>query len=251
MYGKLSMLGKCISRSHKELFLTMVLTTSITQASCDLSDFSTPMESSQSTQINSTMQASGDPSDPSQPMESSQSTQIKVQPTLEVKNGYFFFTDSKMRKVYDQGGWDLQLSGSYPIWRWLQVYGSVEYLQRHGKSLKGHQKTSIWEVPLSLGLKSVITIRSEVQYYITLGPRYVFVHQHNDSSYVDKNVSNSGIGGFVNTGFNFILRRHFLIDVFGEYSFAKIRFHPDKKQVQGRSVQVDGLTFGLGLGYAF
>ena len=49
---------------------------------------------------------------------------------LELKGGYFFFTDSKMRKVYDKGGVDLQLSGSYPIWKWIQIYGSVEYLAR-------------------------------------------------------------------------------------------------------------------------
>src|SRR3990172_7873126 len=95
-----------------------------------------------------------------------------VQPVLEFKGGYFFFSDAKMRKVFDHGGLDVQVSGSYPIWRWLQIYGSVEYLTRHGRSLGGHEKTRIWEVPLSLGMKPVITIRPKVQYYLTIGPRY-------------------------------------------------------------------------------
>ncbi len=175
----------------------------------------------------------------------------KIQPLLEVKGGYFFFSDAKMRKVYDQGGLDVQISGSYPVWKWLQVYGSVEYLQRHGRSLNGHQKTSIWEVPLSLGLKPVIEICEKINYYVTLGPRYFFVHQHNHSSYVDRSVSQNGLGGFVNTGFNFFPCPHFLVDVFGEYSYKRMHFHDSKHHVYGRTIQVGGFAFGVGLGYAF
>jgi len=123
--------------------------------------------------------------------------------TLDTKVGYFFFSDAKMCKIYDQGGLDMQVSGSYPLWRWLQIYGSVEYLERHGRSLNDHQKTKIWEVPLSLGLKAVIPICQQLQYYLTLGPRYFFVHAHNNSSFVDRNMSQNGLGGFANMGFTY------------------------------------------------
>src|SRR6201998_4169062 len=58
-------------------------------------------------------------------------------PLLEVKAGYFFFSNSKIRKIYDKGGLDIQLCASYPFWnltsRWaLNAYGAVEYLQRSG-----------------------------------------------------------------------------------------------------------------------
>jgi len=175
----------------------------------------------------------------------------RIKPILEVKGGYFFFTDSKMRKVYNKGGLDLQLSGSYPIWKWLQVYGSVEYLTRHGESIGSPQKTRIWEVPLSLGLKPIIKIHPKVQYYIALGPRYFFVHVHNNSPYVDRKIDENGLGGFVNTGFNFFPIPHFCIDIFGEYSYKRMRFHPSKDAVYGREVQIGGLSFGIGLGYAF
>lgn len=174
-----------------------------------------------------------------------------IQPLIEAKVGYFFFSDSKMQKVYDEGGIDLQLSGSYPIWRWLQIYGSVEYLQRHGHSRHGHEKTSIWEVPLSLGLKPVYKITPKVHYYATIGPRYFFVHVHNHSHYVDKHLSENGCGGFVNTGFNFFPMKNFVVDIFGEYSYKKLHFHAHKKNVVGETAQVGGFTFGVGLGYAF
>lgn len=175
----------------------------------------------------------------------------EIRPTLEVKGGYFFFADSKLRKIYNEGGVDVQVSGSFPIWEWLQGYVSVEYLERHGRSLHGHQKTSIWEIPVSVGLKPVFKICPEVEYYITIGPRYFYVHQHNHSSFVDRHLSHNGVGGFVNTGFNFFPMEHFLVDVFGEYSYERAHFHAHKTHVYGRSIQVGGFVFGVGLGYAF
>lgn len=174
-----------------------------------------------------------------------------IKPLLEVKGAYFFFSDSKMRKIFNKGGGDVQLSASYPIWKWLQIYGSVEYMQRHGKSLGGHQKTSLWEVPLSLGLKPVIKISPAVHYYLTLGPRYFFVHTHANSSYVDKTLHENGCGGFANMGFNFFPVRHLVVDVFGEYSYKRMHFHSHKHNVYGEKVQIGGFAFGAGLGYAF
>jgi hypothetical protein len=174
-----------------------------------------------------------------------------IQPLLEFKFGYFLFSDSKLREIYDRGGLDLQLSASYPVWRWLDIYGSVEYFRKHGRSLGGNQETSIWEIPLSLGLKPIITINRVVQYYIALGPRYFFVRQHNKSDFVDQHVSQSGFGGFVNTGFNFFPRPHFCIDVFGEYSYGRLHFHSHEPFVYARTIQIGGFAFGGGLGYSF
>lgn len=177
------------------------------------------------------------------------------QPSFEVKTGYFFFSDSKMRKVYDGGGLDIQLCATYPLWnitnRWtLNGYAAVEYFHRSGKSINEHQKTSVWSVPINIGLKPVYTINA-TQYYFAIGPRYFYVHQHNDSSYVDKNNSENTLGFFVNTGFNYILCHNFVIDIFGEYSYAEMHFRSKKSHVYTRNIQIGGLTFGGGLGYKF
>ena len=185
------------------------------------------------------------------PIKEKSSHFTEVQPTIEAKAGYFFFASSRMRDVYTQGGLDLQLSTSYPVWRGLEIYGSVEYLQRSGRSLSNHWKTTIWEIPVSLGLKPVIEICPEAQWYFTLGPRYFYIHQHNYTSYVTMHKGKSGVGLFVNSGFNFIAWKHLLIDVFGEYSYQKVHFHTSRKGVHTRDLQVGGFSFGGGLGYAF
>lgn len=178
------------------------------------------------------------------------------QPLFEVKTGYFFFSNSTMRKVYNKGGLDIQLCASYPLWnpisRWtINAYGALEYFHRSGKSTNGHQKTSLWSVPINIGLKPVYTINANMQYYFAIGPRYSYIHQHNHSSYVYKNKSGKSFGFFVNTGFNYALCDHFVIDIFGEYSYAKMHFHGGKPHVYTRNIQIGGFTFGAGLGYEF
>ncbi len=174
-----------------------------------------------------------------------------VQPQIEVKLGYFFFDSSTMSNVYNQGGIDVQLSGSYPVGGWLQLYGSVEFIEKHGHSQGSNSKVWLTEVPLSLGLKPTFTIRPDILYYFAFGPRYSFVQTSTNYPYVKKNENSSGVGLFVNTGFDFILWRHFLIDIFGEYSYVPISFSNSPNNVYGQRVQVGGFTFGAGFGYAF
>lgn len=177
-------------------------------------------------------------------------------PLIEAKVGYFFFLDSNMREIYDQGGLDVQLCSNYSFWqmnnKWsLNAYSAIEYLYRSGKSTNENQKTSLWMIPVNLGLRPTYTINSYFRSYMAIGPRYFYIHQHNDSSYVYKEKSKSGVGFFVNGGMNFIIYKHLLIDVFGEYSYAKIHFKSQNSRVYTKNTQVGGFTFGSGFGYEF
>ncbi len=170
---------------------------------------------------------------------------------VESKIGYFFFSDSKMRKIYNRGGVDVQISGSFSVWESLQIYGSVEYFKKYGQSLGGHQRTDVWELPLSLGIKQVFKVAYPIDYYFTIGPRFFIVHVHMDSSYVTSHLSGNGLGGFVNTGFNFFPNEHFVVDVFAEYSYKQMSFHSSVTNSYGNKVNVGGFVIGLGIGYAF
>ena len=175
----------------------------------------------------------------------------KGHPLLEIKSGYFFFSEHIMRQVYNSGGIDVQLSYSQPIWKWLQIYSAVDYIQANGRSLNGHYFTKIRVIPLSLGLKPVIPLTSWLDYYLYLGPRYFFVNINNSSNYVDHSKNGNGLGGFAGTGFLFRPIEHFVIDLFGDYSYKKKSFHSSKKNVSGHSVDIGGFAFGAGLGYEF
>jgi hypothetical protein len=175
---------------------------------------------------------------------------------VEIKTGYFCFSDSTMRKVYDRGGFDIQLCASYPLRklssRWtLNAYSALEYFQRSGHSINGSEKTSLWSIPVNIGFKPTYALSPKAQYYFTIGPRYFYMHQHNDSCFFDKNKSGSGLGGFINTGFNHKLSGHFLIDIFAEYSYARMNRYSKKAEVYTESTQVGGFTLGAGFSCKF
>ncbi len=172
---------------------------------------------------------------------------------IEAKVGYFFFADSKMSDIYPNGGIDVQLSSSYPIWKWLQIYASVEYYEKNGETKNTGYSARIQALPISLGLRSLFWISNTTQYYLGIGPRYLFAWSHNSSPYLVKNLDQNGIGGFVNTGFNFfpLPESNFVIDLFAEYSYVQLDFHTERTNIYGESAQLGGLTFGLGLGYGF
>src|ERR1700735_2529405 len=73
---------------------------------------------------------------------------------LEIKPGYFFFTDQTLRKIY-HGGFEIQGSASYLLCEIIALYGSLGYLHVNGKSLQGDQKTSIFQIPVDIGLRAI------------------------------------------------------------------------------------------------
>ncbi len=171
---------------------------------------------------------------------------------LELKPSYFFFTNSPLSKIYKRGGFEMQTSGSCQLWKWLDVYGSVGVMQTWGKSLNDGQKTSLLEVPVDLGLKPHFVLHKKVDYYFAFGPRYFYLHQYNDSTFVDKNIHNNVMGFFVNTGFNFEPVKHCTVGIFGEYAYGKTSFSSCKPNVFGqKNVQIGGCNFGVSLGYRF
>lgn len=170
-------------------------------------------------------------------------------PYIDAKAGYFFFSSSDMSDVYDHGGIDVQISGAYPLVPFLRIYGSAEYLRKSGHSTVSHDSTTFWAVPFSLGLQPTIGFGSVVSWYATLGPRYFLTRVSSDTSYIPKHIHSNGFGAFVNTGLLFTFCRHLALDIFGEYSYARLPYQISSTQRQ--TSQVGGFTIGGGLGYVF
>lgn len=176
----------------------------------------------------------------------------KSSATVEFKPGYFFFTNSPLSKIYKHGGLEAQASGTLPLLRWLACHASVGVMQAWGKSLNNDQKTSLLQLPVDLGLKPLFALHKKIDYYFAFGPRYFYLHQHNDSSFVEESVHKNVMGFFVNTGFNVRPVKHFLLGLFGEYGYGKTSFKACKPNVFGQqNVNIGGLTFGVSLGYSF
>ena len=157
-----------------------------------------------------------------------------------------------MRKIYHHGGFQIQASGSYPIWQCLAFYASVGNIHTRGKSLEGENTTSIWQLSFDMGLKALFQLGEQGCYYVGFGPRYFYVHQHNSSAYVDKDLHSDGIGLFANVGYDYLLADRLFIGVVGEYAYQKTKFVSQLPNVYGPDhTQVGGFSIGGSLGYAF
>ena len=170
---------------------------------------------------------------------------------LEIKPGYFFFSNHTLAKIY-HGGFEIQGSGSYPLCGMIALYGSIGYIHAKGKSLHAHQKTSISQIPIDLGLRAITPLSECVNGYLSIGPRYFYFHQHNDSTYVNRNISRNSLGFFINGGCNFIKNDYLLLGIFGEYGFEQKSFTSKIPNVYGRhGIQIGGFTVGASIGLAF
>ena len=176
---------------------------------------------------------------------------VHAETWLEIKPGYFFFSNHTLRKIY-HGGFEIQGSGSYPLCGALALYGSLGYLHVKGKSLQANQKTSISQIPIDVGLRAITPLSECLRGYLTIGPRYFYFHQHNDSTFVNRNIRRTGFGFFINGGCNFIANDCFLLGIFGEYAFEQKSFKSMMPNVYGKpDVQIGGFTFGASIGFVF
>ncbi len=171
---------------------------------------------------------------------------------LEIKPSYFFFSASPMNDIYDHGGFEIQGSVSIPVYEYLDFYGSIGGRKAWGHALNSCEKTSLTVIPIDIGLKPLFNFYNRFYYFFAFGPRFFYVHQHNKSPYVDGKINSGGVGLFINTGFNLLLADHFLLGIFGEYSYEKKKIWPKKQYVYSNGhVQFGGFAFGINLGYAF
>ncbi len=175
--------------------------------------------------------------------------------SLELKGGFFLPEDSTLREIYSPGGSDVQLSFSFPLFKknffQMKGYTSLEFIYMEGESLNTKEKTTLMQIPYSLGVKPTFSMGSYSTYYLTLGPKYFYILQRNDSSFVDKKNGTHVFGGFINTGLNIFLYPSLFLDIFAEYSYGKGDFSSSLENVFAKKINIGGFTFGLGLGWSF
>jgi len=168
----------------------------------------------------------------------------------EAKAAYFHPTDKDFRKVYSGGGiYGFEVTGQ--AWRNIYAWGSGDYFHKSGSSIGSGNSSKITFVPLGFGLKYLFPMRF-VDIYAGAGMLTTYLHMKDDSPFVIHSVSKWGLGAVVKTGANFIIKKHFFIDLFTSYSFMKIGFHNTHHgKVIRHHADLSGWSIGGGVGYRF
>ena len=170
---------------------------------------------------------------------------------LEFKTAYFLPTDSGVRKIFGNGGAlygpevTFQLSECNPHW---YGFASIDYLNKSGHSIGLCTPTKMRIVPLAIGVKYFIQ-HCYGDFYVGLGFQPLHLKTINCSPFAVQ-TSKWGFGAIGKIGSYFDLPCNFFVDLFFDYSIARIGC--DKcSQVVPLKVNMDGSIFGIGLGYRF
>jgi len=174
---------------------------------------------------------------------------------LEGNVGYFYPFSSDLRSIVGQGI-DYQLSFTYKIGERFGLFASADFFTKDGRSTGDHSKTSLWILPISLGIKVFATFWQsdnrfeELDFYFAIAPRYYLSSATNHASYVDHKNFAKGIGGMGGIGMIYSYG-HLSLDAFLDVSYSKIHSHTSIPKVKTPNVQVGSLVAGGGIGYNF
>lgn len=176
---------------------------------------------------------------------------------LEFKGAYFHPTGSSFKKIYKGAALygpeiTVQLCDDSD---WYG-FASVDYLSKGGYSIGLGTPTKISLLPMAIGLKyfTPVPCWECTDFYVGLGFQPVRVKIRNDSPYVIPRQTKWALGGIVKVGSYIYLPRNVFIDVFIDYSFAKLSSGSaagPMGPIVPLKASVSGAIFGIGLGYRF
>lgn len=171
----------------------------------------------------------------------------------EFKVSYYRFNSSLLRDIYGSGAAFYQGELNYGVSKNIAVFADVGYFCTKGHSLGFCQKTEMDVIPWTFGAKYLVPFGCGTA-YLGGGVRMMSVDIHNDSNYVQRDVSRTSVGGVISGGFNFCWNR-LLFTPFVEYNFNKMDFCANKedqaRNISRHDLDLSGWAFGAGVGYAF
>ena len=155
----------------------------------------------------------------------------------------FYPTSHLFREIYSDCLAAYEVEAGKAFWNNYEIWGDVSWLSAEGHTKTFHNKTRFRNTNFSLGGKYLWDLCDCTQLYFGLGINAAYVHVHNDSHHVKRNVHKNGVGGVVKLGIYAEPIDHLLFELFVDYLYQRIHFE--------RHVEIGGFKFGGGIGLIF
>lgn len=166
---------------------------------------------------------------------------------LEGKISYLYQTDKTTRKIMGNGAL-YGIESTFQAYKAIHPWVSVSILPNWGKSIGERNKTSMYFVPIGVGLKYLFQIGHAKTIYFGAGalPSWLYEHVHVPIKRVR---TKWDIGGIFKAGL-LVNVDGFFVDFFLEYLQYTSTFSNTNKS-EGRQADLSGLSSGGGIGYRF
>lgn len=175
--------------------------------------------------------------------------------TFMLKNGYFYPQGKRLRSIVHGGYW-VEGAALYDLHRGLNIEAAGSFFSKKGSD----KKTKITIPTFGLGLKYFWRHDTTIRLFLGIGGRIFFYKEKNNSHYIVPSIKKTLVGGILNAGVSFNPYKGLLIDLFADYTFAKV---PRKNRYcTGNEISnctpsktyqtnIGGLIAGVGVGYTF
>ncbi len=173
---------------------------------------------------------------------------------LEFRGAYFLSTNSAFQDIFGTGGalYGPELTVQLFDDKNWYTFASFDYFKKSGKSVGVGNSTRVKLIPLAFGLKYFVPAHNEnVNFYAGLGFQPVNVRTTNCVESSLTRLSQWGFGGIAKTGVYFYTRHKLVVDIFADYSFARVGGGSCCAGFKAKKANVSGAIFGVGFGYNF
>lgn len=170
------------------------------------------------------------------------------------KPGYLYFTNSEMRRFFNDGGFSFRLESGCRVYKPLIVWLDMGYFQKEGAAIGGGQRLDIKLGSITIGLKAIHYFADWAAIYLGAGPRLMLMHLKNDAPFIRADDRGIGFGLGSNCGFWLFpipAWKNFYIDAFADYSYKELSIDEDEFTSVDNDVDVSSLTAGIGIGIRF
>ncbi len=158
--------------------------------------------------------------------------------SIELKGSYFSPTEKAFQDIYG-GGMTFGGEVSIGIWKKLKFWLGGNYYSGDGELTYTGEGTSLQILPIGGGLKYELS-SGTLRFYGGIGVNY---YQYKESNVLGE-AKKSGIGYLGKIGVLIQISKGLMIDVYSEYSYCKMT-------PADFTINIGGITAGIGLGYAF
>jgi hypothetical protein len=168
---------------------------------------------------------------------------------VEGKGNAFISTNNTYKNIYGRatggGGFEMT-AGAY---RNLYGFFSVDGFRKSGNTECFCSPTTAKFLEIGLGLKYFVPF-SCGDFYLGLGALPTWLKTNDCAPYVISEQSHWGCGGIAKVGVYFNLPKSFIVDIFANYSFVKIKGEccPNIGTIPN-TAHLNGVILGVGLGY--
>jgi len=170
--------------------------------------------------------------------------------SVEGRMSGLFFVGDLMNDIYGAGV-NGEIMGSVPLGWGFELWGAVDYFAKKGHTDIDNTATRITLVPLTIGPRYTYQFGHFLP-YIGAGLKYYFLHIHNYSSYVIKEISKNAPGVVGEVGCKYLIWDHLIVDGFFNYSYVHFSApHTSLGNVVTTHLNLQCWNLGLGIGYEY